>query len=115
MIWHAFNVHHSAGSSGAKPIATLRKLRRMDRKEAERIVGRDLPGVIKKMLKGLPIKAPAGLDRQIYDSSFEGLVADLVDGSLQLGRDGRLTSQLLESTGKVAFQFTDAAGNITNL
>jgi hypothetical protein len=87
----------------------------VDRKEAEQIVHRDLPRVIKEMLKGLPIKPPDGLAQQIYDSSFEGLVTDLIDGTIPLMPGDRLTLQLVESTGALAFKLTDASGNITNL
>jgi hypothetical protein len=85
----------------------------VDRQEAEKIVRRDLPGVISQMLK--PIRPPHGLVQQIYDSSFEAIVADLIDGSIPLGPDGRLTAQLVESTGKLAIKLKDSSGNITSL
>jgi hypothetical protein len=85
----------------------------VDRKEAEKIVRRDLPGVIKEMLKGLPAR-PAGLVQQVYDSSFEAMVTNLVDGKIQLGPDGRLTTQLVEASGTFTLKLSDSAGNTTS-
>jgi hypothetical protein len=87
----------------------------VDRKEAEKIARRDLPKVIKEMLKGLPGKPPDGLVQQIYESSFEAMVANLVDGTITLGPEGRLTAQLVESTGTLAFKVKDSGGNIRSL
>jgi hypothetical protein len=87
----------------------------LDRKQAEKIVRRDLPGVIKKMLKGLPFRPPDGLAQQIYDTTFEAMVADLLDGTIMLGPEGRLTAQSLESTGILTFKLKDSDGNLTNL
>jgi hypothetical protein len=87
----------------------------VDREEAEEIVRRDLPKVIKEMLKGLPGKSPAGLTLQIYESSFEAIVANLVDGTIPLGPDRRLTAELVETTGTLAFQLKDSNGNISSL
>jgi len=87
----------------------------VDRKQAEKVVRRDLPGVIWAMLKGLPFRPPRELEQQIYDSSFEAIVTCLVDGSIPLGPDGRLTAQLVESSGAVTFKLRDSAGNVTNL
>jgi hypothetical protein len=81
----------------------------VDREQAEKIVRRDLPRVIKEMLKGIPIRPPDGLAQQIYDASHEAMVAGLVDGTILLGPDGRLTAQLVESTGILAFNLTDSA------
>ena len=93
----------------------MSKLRRVDRKAAEKIVRRDLPGVIKEMLKRLPFKPPDGLARQVYETSFEGMVTALLDGTIALAPDGPLTSELVESTGTLMFKFRDAAGNMTTL
>jgi hypothetical protein len=87
----------------------------VNREHAEKIVRRDLPGVINEMLKGLPIRPPDGLAQQIYDSSHEAMVADLLDGTIPLGPDGRLTAELVESTGTLAFKLSDSTGNTTNL
>jgi hypothetical protein len=87
----------------------------VDRKQAEKIVRRDLPRVINEMLKGLPFGPPHALVQQIYDTSFEAMVANLVDGTVQLGPEGRLTAQLLESSGIVAFKLKDSSGNTTSL
>lgn len=67
------------------------------------------------MLKSLPIKPPDGLAQQIYNSSFEGLVTDLLDSKIPLMPGDRLTLQLVESTGALAFKLTDSSDNITNL
>ncbi|HEX9476914.1 MAG TPA: hypothetical protein VGA41_09670 [Candidatus Dormibacteraeota bacterium] len=85
----------------------------MDREAAEKIVRRDLPGVIKEMLKRLPFKAPDGLARQVYETSFEGMVAALLDGTIPLASDGRLTSELVEATGTVTLKLRDSNGNMT--
>ena len=87
----------------------------MDRAEAERIVRRDLPGVIKEMLKGLPMGASRDLVNQIYETSFEAMVQNLVDGTLPLGPDRRLTAQLAASTGILSFGLKDSSGNVTRL
>lgn len=87
----------------------------MDRTEAEKIVGRDLPGVIAKILKGLPFKAPDGLAKQIYESVAPTMVADVLDGTIPLSPEGRLTFDLVQASGKLAFKLSDAAGNITAL
>jgi hypothetical protein len=87
----------------------------VDRAEAERIVRRDLPGVIKEMLKGLPMGASRGLVEQIYRTTFEAMVQNLVDGTLPLGPDRRLTSQLAASTGTLSFGLKDSSGNVTRL
>jgi hypothetical protein len=87
----------------------------VDRKQVEKVVRRDLPGVIRAMLKGLPFAPPRELEQQIYDSSFEAVVTCLLDGSIPLGPDGHLTAQLVESSGAVAFKLRDSAGNVTNL
>jgi hypothetical protein len=87
----------------------------VDRKAAEKIVRRDLPGVIKEMLKRLPFKPPEGLARQVYETSFEGMVAALVDGTIPFAPEGRLTSELIESTGTVTLKLRDSAGNMTTL
>ena len=84
----------------------------MDRKDAQRIVARDLPGVIAKMLKGLPFKAPDGLTKQIYDSAAEAMVADVLDGTIPLTPEGRLTFEAVQSTGKLTFELSGPEGNI---
>jgi hypothetical protein len=86
----------------------------MDRQEAEKIVSRDLPGIIAK-LKGLPFKPPAGLAKQIYDSAAPTMVADLLDGTMQLTPEVRLTFELVQAAGKLSFKLTDALGNSTTL
>jgi hypothetical protein len=100
--------------------ASPRRLPPVDRKQAEKIVRRDLPGVIKEMLKGLPIYSSLGpvqkiLVQHIYDSSIEAMVANLVDGTIPVGPNGRLTAQLVESSGTFALNLKDSAGNITDL
>jgi hypothetical protein len=87
----------------------------VEREQAEKIVRRDLPGVISEMLKSLPFGPPHELVQQIYDTGFEAMVATLVDGTVHLGPEGRLTAQLLESSGIVAFKLKDSSGNITSL
>lgn len=87
----------------------------MDRTDAEKVVARDLPGVIAQMLKGLPFKPPDGLVKQIYDAASQGLVADILDGTIPLTADGRLTFEAVQATGKLTLQLSDADGNITNL
>jgi hypothetical protein len=87
----------------------------MDRQEAEKIVSRDLPGIIAKMLKGLPFKPPDGLAKQIYDSAAPTMVADLLDGTMQFTPEGRLTFELVQASGKLSFKLTDALGNSTTL
>jgi hypothetical protein len=87
----------------------------VDRNEAEKIVSRDLPGVIAKMLKGLPFKAPDGLAKQIYDSAAPTMVADVVDGTIPLTPDGRLTFELVQASGKLGMKLSDASGNETPL
>jgi hypothetical protein len=91
----------------------MRTLAHVDRKEAENIVRRDLPEVIKEILKKLPFKPPKGLAKQIYDTAFEAMVADVLDGTIALTPDGRLTSQMVESSGNLAIKLSDAAGNVT--
>jgi hypothetical protein len=91
----------------------MRTLAHVDRKEAENIVRRDLPGVIKEILKRLPFKPPKGLAEQIYDTAFDAMVADVLDGSIAVTPDGRLTSQLVESSGNLSIKLSDAAGNVT--
>ena len=87
----------------------------MHRKEAEKVVRRDLPRVIKEMLRGMPGRPPDGLAEQIYDTIFEPMVSNLVDGTVPLGPDGHLTLQLVESTGTLSFKLRDSSGNITSL
>jgi hypothetical protein len=87
----------------------------VDSKEAEKIVSRDLPGVIAKMLKGLPFKAPDGLAKQIYDSAAPTMVADVLDGTIAVSPEGRLTFDLVQASGKLEFKLSDAAGNTTAL
>lgn len=91
------------------------RLPAVDRKDAEKIVGRDLKGVIAKMLKGLPFKPPDGLVEQIYKTSFEAMVTNLADGSIQVGPDGHLTAELVQSTGLFSLQLSDRSGNKTQL
>ena len=67
------------------------------------------------MLKGLPMGAPSGLVEQIYETSFEAMVQNLVDGTLPLGPDRRLTAQLAASTGTLSFGLKDSSGNVTRL
>jgi hypothetical protein len=87
----------------------------MDRNEAEKIVSRDLPGVIAKMLKGLPFKPPDGLAKQIYDSAAPTMVADVLDGTIPLTPEGRLSFELVQASGKLGFKLSDASGNVTAL
>jgi hypothetical protein len=87
----------------------------VDRQTAEKIVARDLPGVIAKMLKGLPFKPPDGLAKQIYASAAPALVADVLDGSIQLTPDGRLTFEAVQASGNLTFKLTDPSGNATTL
>ena len=87
----------------------------MDHNEAEQIVSRDLPGVIAKKLKGLPFKAPDGLAKQIYDSAAPSMVADVLDGTIPLTPDGRLTFELVEASGKLGMKLSDSSGNKTSL
>ena len=91
------------------------RLLSMDRKQAEKVVGRDFPGVIAQMLKSLPFKPPDGLAKQIYDSTAQGMVADLLDGTIPLTTDGRLTFEAVQAAGKLALKLSDAEGNTTNL
>ena len=87
----------------------------MDRKEAEKVVRRDLPTVIKEMLHGIPGRPPDGLANQIYDTIFEPMISNLMDGTVPLGPDGRLTAQLVDSTGTLSFKLRDSSGDITSL
>lgn len=72
----------------------------MDRSEAEEIVRRDLPGIIVVMLSVMPTAPPQGMAQHIFDSSFEGIVGAILDGTVVLTPEGRLTVRL---GGKAGF------------
>ena len=73
----------------------------MDRTEAEKIVARDLPGVVLPALAGLPDEFAA----KTYDAMAARFIEGIMDGTVSLTPEGRLSARV---GGSAAF------GNIPN-
>jgi len=68
-----------------------------------------------EMLEGASLGSLDGLAKQLYDTSFEAMVANLMDGTVALGPARRLTAQLIETSGTFSIKLRDSSGNTTSL
>jgi hypothetical protein len=63
----------------------------MDRAQAEAIVRRDLSTVIAAAWALMPVQPPAETYEEMYRQMFDSCVEGILDGTIRLTDDGRLT------------------------
>ena len=73
----------------------------MSRAEAEKIVRRDLQGLILAGWASFPVAPPPELLERQYDVMFESCVQAILDGTMRLNSEGRLTIKSAGSRGNM--------------